>query len=358
MEVPVEFKRKALITGITGQDGSYLAELLLSKEYEVHGVVRRCSTTNLQNIQHLLGNKNLKLHQGNMLDHASLYNVVKETQPDELYNLAAQSHVMSSFESPVETTMINSVGVLVLLEALRTYGMLNTTKFYQASTSELYGHVFTKSQDEDTPFDPVSPYGISKQSAFWSVDNYRRSYGLFGCNGILFNHESPRRGENFVTRKVTKYVGSYTENSPPLEMGNLDSVRDWGHARDYVKGMWLMLQQQMPNDYVLATGKAHTIRDMIEVCFRVELNKDIKWSGKGVDEIGTIETGPNQRTVVVKVNPKFYRPSEVGYLCGDPVKAEYVLNWKREYTFERLMCDMLRNDSYNPEAFKYGGSSE
>jgi len=346
----------ALITGIMGQDGAYLTRHLLNQGYIIWGARRRSSQDSQWRLEELGILGDVQLIDLDLLEMSNIIEAIRKTEPDEIYNLAAQSYVAVSFSQPVYTSQVNAISPTYLLESIRVINP--KIKFYQASTSELYGHVFTRSQDEDTPFDPVSPYGISKQSAFWYVDNYRRSYGLFGCNGILFNHESPRRGEEFVTRKVTKYVGSYTENSPPLELGNLDAVRDWGHARDYVKGMWLMLQQEYPTDYVLATGTTHTIREMVELCFRVELNKDIEWSGEGKDEIGTILTGPNQRTRVVKVNPAFYRPSEVGYLCGDSSRAAYNLNWKREYTFKRLMSDMLRNDSYNPEAFKYGGSSD
>lgn len=332
--------KTALITGITGQDGSYLAELLLEKGYMVHGIQRRTSTPNVDNIKHLIGHERLCLHFGEMTDGANLMSIIKQTRPDEIYNLAAQSHVRISFDTPVDTGNINALGVTRILEAMRTLNMFETTKFYQASTSELYGKIQEPRQDEETPFYPRSPYGIAKLYAFWMLKNYRESYNAFACNGILFNHESPRRGENFVTRKVTKKVAAIAKGErEKIEFGNIDAQRDWGHAKDYVHGMWLMLQQDKPDDYVLATGEVHSVREFIEIAFN-HIGMPITWEGSGVDEVGLDADG----NVRVSINPKYYRPTEVELLYGDPSKAERELGWTREYNFTKLVTEMLESD--------------
>jgi len=336
--------KTALVSGISGQDGSYLTELLLDKGYTVHGIRRRSATENTENIKHLLGHERLNLHWGDLTDGSAIEGILKLTRPDEIYNLAAQSHVRISFDIPVQTCDINALGTMRILEGMRHLNMFETTKFYQASTSELYGEVKAVPQNEETPFHPRSPYGVSKLYAFWAVRNYIESYNLFGCNGILFNHESPRRGDNFVTKKITNHVVDYQQNSlvgneknvPTLELGNMNAQRDWGHAKDYVNGMWLMLQQDKPGDYVLATGETRTVREFVEVAFR-HIDIDITWEGEGVDEVGRSQSGE----VLVKVNPKYYRPAEVDLLIGDPTKAEQKLGWKREYDFSALVKDMM-----------------
>ena len=333
--------KTALITGITGQDGSYLTELLLEKGYLVHGLRRRSATDNTNNIKHLLSHNRLNLHWGDLTDTNTIENVLKLTRPDEIYNLAAQSHVAISFETPVDTANINALGVTRILESMRNLDMIETTKFYQASTSELYGEVKETPQTETTPFHPRSPYGVAKMYAYWIVKNYRESYGAFACNGILFNHESPRRGENFVTRKITRAIS----NDESLELGNLDAKRDWGHAKDYVEGMWRMLQQDTPDDYVLATGETRTVREFVEAAYKA-INTEITWEGVGINEKGYIKDPATFEPVLaVKVNPKFYRPAEVDLLIGDPSKAETVLGWKRQYSFDQLVEDMVKHDS-------------
>ncbi len=335
--------KSALITGITGQDGSYLAELLLDKGYHVHGLVRRVSVPHYKNIEHILNHERLVLHYGDMSDAATISNIIKTTRPDEIYNLAAQSHVRISFDTPLYTGDVDGLGVTRILESLRSLNMINSTKFYQASTSELYGKVIETPQTETTPFYPRSPYGVAKQYGFWMVKNYRESYNLFGCNGILFNHESPRRGENFVTRKITKGVADIKKGKQDyIELGNIDAKRDWGHAKDYVYGMWLMLQQEKPDDYVLATGETHTVRELIEIAFKY-IDMEIIWEGEGPNEIGYDQDG----NIRIKINPQFYRPAEVDLLLGDPYKAETELQWKREYSFKTLVEEMVRRDIVN-----------
>ena len=330
----------AFCTGISGQDGSYLTELLLKKDYMVHGLIRRSSTENTSNINHLLGHERLVLHYGDLTDASALQNILKVARPDEIYNLAAQSDVRVSFDIPVQTCDINALGPMRILEAMRNLNMFDTTKFYQASTSELYGLVKEIPQSETTEFHPRSPYGVSKLYAYWAVQNYRESYDLFGCNGILFNHESPRRGLNFVTRKITSGICAQVRGETgPLQLGNLDSKRDWGHAEDYVEGMWLMLQQDHPDDYVLATGIHHSVREFIEAAC-AHVGWIITWEGKGVDEVGRDQSGQ----VRFEINPDFYRPAEVDLLLGDPSKAFHDLNWLPKHTFESMVGDMIKND--------------
>lgn len=341
-------KRKALITGITGQDGSYLAELLLEKGYEVHGVMRRHSTPCTDRIQHLcedasVMNRTFFLHNGDLTDTSSLLNLLQKVQPCEVYNLAAQSHVGISFEVPEYTAEATGVGTLRMLEAIRLSGL--NCKFYQASTSELFGGLAeTAPQSETTPFYPKSPYGVAKLYAYWITVNYRESYGMFACNGILFNHESPRRGENFVTRKITLAVAAIMAGKQEkLSLGNMDAKRDWGFAGDYVEGMWRMLQQDTPGDYVLATNETHTVREFAELAF-AEAGVHIVWKGKGIDEKGYDEkTG----RLLVDVAPEFFRPAEVEFLWGDASKAERELNWKRKVDFSTLVSMMVKADMSN-----------
>ena len=355
--------KRAFITGITGQDGSYLAELLLSKNYHVHGLIRRSSTPNTKNIEHILNNPNVTIHLGDMTDSASLNKIVNNIKPDEVYNLAAQSHVKVSFDTPVCTGDINAIGSMRLLEACRNIKDCSIPKFYQASSSELFGKIQEPIQNETTPMYPRSPYGVAKYYAYWAVKNYREAYNMFACNGILFNHESPRRGEEFVTRKVTKYVANWDITSEPLELGNLSSLRDWGHAKDYVNGMWLMLQASKPDDYVLSTGEKHSVKELVELCFKIRHNKTILWEGEGIEQKGYVNyftTKANEkmkRRLVVVVNPDFYRPSEVDVLCGNSAKAEKELNWKRKYTFDRLIKEMLLSDQPEKYWYKNGGES-
>ena len=328
--------RTAVITGITGQDGSYLAELLLEKGYTVVGITRRSSTPNTSRITHLLRNPNLKLEQADLTDSASLSNVFAKLHGAdriEVYNLAAQSHVGTSFSQPEYTANVDGIGPLRILEVIRQQNLISKTRFYQASTSELFGKVVETPQSETTPFYPRSPYGCAKLYAFWIVKNYRESYGMFACNGILFNHESERRGEEFVTRKITKGVARLKQDPTfVLELGNLDAKRDWGYAPDYVEGMWRMLQQYTPDDYVLATGETHTVREFLETAWG-----PITWKG----ETGEDSTG----RVIVRINSEFYRPAEVELLIGDPTKAWYKLGWKATTTFSELVARMVKADS-------------
>jgi GDPmannose 4,6-dehydratase len=336
--------RTAVITGTTGQDGSYLAELLLEKDYKVVGIIRRSSNINTGRISGILHHPNLTLVQADMGDSTSIMNVLlplRDTPRIEIYNLAAQSHVHSSFSQPEYTADINGTGVLRILEAIRQLGLVHKTRFYQASTSEMFGKVVETPQSETTPFYPRSPYGVAKLYGFWITKNYRESYGMFACNGILFNHESERRGEEFVTRKITKGIARvYSDPSFTLEIGNMDAKRDWGHAQEYVYGMWLMLQQDVPDDFVLATGETHTVREFVELAFK-SIGHSITWSGEEINEIGTDETG----RVVVRMNPKFYRPAEVELLIGNPNKAKTVLGWSPKITFEELVSRMMVADS-------------
>ena len=333
--------KKALITGITGQDGSYLAELLLGKGYEVHGLKRRSSSFNTGRIEHLLDNPMLKLHDGDLADSTNLTRLVKEIQPDEIYNLAAQSHVKVSWDCPEFTAETDAVGTLRLLEAIRINGLEKKTKFYQASTSELFGLIQEPVQSEKTPFYPRSPYGVAKMYSYWIVVNYRESFGMFACNGILFNHESPRRGETFVTRKITMAAARISLGmQEKLSLGNLNAKRDWGHAKDYVEGMWRILQNDKPEDFVLATGTTTSIRDFVTMTFK-ELGIEIEWQGTGVDEKGV-----NKATgkVVVDVDPQFFRPAEVELLLGDSTKARTKLGWKPTYDLQMLCHEMVESD--------------
>ncbi len=337
--------KKALIWGITGQDGSYLTEFLLDKGYEVHGVARRASSPNTDNIDHLLSDKRykkrLKLHYGDLSDAGNTRSVLQEVMPDEIFNLAAQSHVGISFEEPEYTAQIDGLGTLRILEAIRSLNLKDKVKFYQASTSELYGKVREVPQKETTPFYPRSPYGCAKLFAYWATINYREAFGIFACNGILFNHESPRRGENFVTRKITKAAAARAcGKKEVLAMGNLDSSRDWGYAGDYVEAMWLMLQQPKPEDYVIATGKTHTVREFIEKTYE-QIGHPIAWKGQGQNEQGVdAKTGE----VLVTVDKKYFRPAEVEYLLGDPTKAQKALGWKPKTAFSELIKLMLDSD--------------
>lgn len=334
--------KKALITGITGQDGSYLAEFLLEKGYEVHGVTRRASISNTLRIDHLILENAIRLHDGDLSDSSSLIRIINLVQPDEIYNLAAQSHVQVSFDVPEYSGDVDAIGVLRILEAVRILGLIEKTKIYQASTSELYGKVEEIPQNEITPFHPYSPYAVAKQYGFWIIKEYREAYGMFACNGILFNHESERRGENFVTRKITLAAGRIAEGiQDHLELGNLDSLRDWGYAKDYVECMWLMLQHKIPEDFVIATGEQHTVRDFTEKAFRVN-GMEISWEGKGVNERGyDTKTGK----MIVCVNPQWFRPTDVDNLLGDPTKAKTVLGWNPQKTsYEQLIRIMSEHD--------------
>lgn len=332
----------ALITGITGQDGSYLAELLLEKGYEVHGITRRSSLSNTARIDHLLAENSLTLHDGDLSDSASLIRIIRETQPDEIYNLAAQSHVQVSFDVPEYSGDVDAIGVLRILEAVRMLGLTKKTKVYQASTSELYGKVEEVPQSEKTPFHPYSPYAIAKQYGFWMIKEYREAYGMFAVNGILFNHESERRGETFVTRKITLAAGRIAEGlQDHLELGNMDSLRDWGYAKDYVECMWLIMQHDTPDDFVIATGVQHTVRDFTEKAFKAN-GIDIRWEGTGIDEKGyDAKTGK----MLVCVNPQWFRPTDVDNLWGDPTKAKTVLGWDPQKTsYEELVRIMAEHD--------------
>ncbi len=334
--------KKALITGITGQDGSYLAEFLLEKGYEVHGIVRRASMPNTKRIDHLIGRNAVSLHDGDLSDSSSLVNIIGQVQPDEIYNLAAQSHVQVSFDVPEYTGDVDAIGVLRILEAVRILGLAGKTRIYQASTSELFGKVEEIPQRETTPFHPYSPYAVAKLYGFWIVKEYRDAYGMFAVNGILFNHESERRGENFVTRKITLAAGRIAEGIQDcLELGNLESLRDWGYARDYVECMWMMLQHDVPEDFVIATGVQHTVRDFTERAFRAN-GMEIRWEGAGVDEKGyDRDTG----RLLVCVNPDWIRPTDVDNLWGDPTKAREVLGWNPQKTsYEELVRLMAEHD--------------
>ena len=336
----------ALITGVTGQDGAYLAELLLSKDYIVHGVKRRSSSLNTQRVDHLyvdphVPNARFFLHYGDLTDATNLIRLVQETQPTEIYNLGAQSHVQVSFETPEYTANADAVGTLRLLEAIRILKMETKVRFYQASTSELYGKVQEIPQRETTPFYPRSPYAAAKLYAYWITVNYREAYGIHASNGILFNHESPIRGETFVTRKVTRAVASIAAGlEQKFYIGNLDAKRDWGHARDYVEGMWMILQQDEPDDYVLATGEAHSVRELVELAFG-GVGRAIEWRGKGKEEVGLDKkTGK----VLVEVDPAYFRPTEVDLLLGDPTKAHTKLGWKHRVSFADLITEMVQSD--------------
>ncbi|EHU4794487.1 GDP-mannose 4,6-dehydratase [Vibrio vulnificus] len=342
----------ALITGITGQDGSYLAELLIDKGYEVHGLIRRASSYNTGRIDALINSgANLKLHYGDLTDSANLIRLVKEIQPDEIYNLGAMSHVAVSFESPEYVADVDGMGTLRLLEAIRINGLEKKTRFYQASTSELYGEVREIPQRETTPFYPRSPYAVAKMYAYWIVVNYRESYGMYACNGILFNHESPRRGETFVTRKITRAIANISQGLEScLELGNMDALRDWGHAKDYVRMQWMMLQQDQAEDFVIATGKQISVREFVRLSAK-EAGIELEFSGEGIDEIATVvaidkEKAPKVKVgeVIVKVNPRFFRPAEVETLLGDPSKAKAKLGWTPEITVEEMCAEMVASD--------------
>lgn len=332
--------KKALITGISGQDGSYLAELLLDKGYEVHGLIRRNSSfvdhPNLRNTK-----ERVTLHYGDLTDSTNLRNIIGKIQPDEIYNLAAQSHVMVSFELPEYTADVDALGALRILDTIRDLGLQKKIRFYQASTSELFGKVQETPQTERTPFYPRSPYGCSKLFAHWITTNYRESYDIYACAGILFNHESPRRGEGFVTRKITRALTRIKSTGKGvLELGNIDSLRDWGHAKDYVEAMWLMLQQDQPEDYVISMNETHSVREFIEIAAS-HLNMKIEWTGRGIDEVGVdIYTGRE----IVKINPAFYRPAEVDLLLGDSTKARTNLGWRPTHSFDSLVKDMIDSD--------------
>ncbi|MBY3051994.1 MULTISPECIES: GDP-mannose 4,6-dehydratase [Rhizobium] len=336
----------ALVTGITGQDGAYLAELLLENGYIVHGLKRRSSSFNTSRIEHLyedphVENPRFILHYGDMTDSTNLIRVVQETQPDEIYNLAAQSHVQVSFETPEYTANADGTGTLRLLEAIRLLGLTKKTRFYQASTSELYGKVQEVPQSETTPFYPRSPYAAAKLYAYWIVVNYREAYGMHASNGILFNHESPIRGETFVTRKITRAAAAiHLGLQERLYLGNLDAKRDWGHAREYVRGMWLMLQQDEPEDYVLATGETHSVRSFVDKAF-AQVGMPIDWRGNGVEEKGYDKTSGR---CVVEIDPAYFRPTEVDLLIGDPTKAHTKLGWKHETSLDQLVAEMVRED--------------
>jgi GDPmannose 4,6-dehydratase len=348
-------KKVALITGITGQDGAYLAEFLLNKGYIVHGVKRRSSLFNTARIDHLYKDAHEKgvnffLHYGDLTDSTNLIRIVQEVQPDEIYNLAAMSHVKVSFETPEYTANADGIGTLRILEAIRILKLENKTKFYQASTSELYGEVQEIPQKETTPFYPRSPYGVAKLYAYWITKNYREAYGIFACNGILFNHESPVRGETFVTRKITRAAAKISLGlQEKLFIGNIDAERDWGHAKDYVEGMYLMLQQDKPDDYVLATGVKISVRSFIEMAFG-EVGISLEWKGEGVDEKG-IDKKTNR--VIVEVDPKYFRPTEVDLLVGDASKANKELGWKPKYKIEELVKEMVKSDVKLFEKDKY-----
>ncbi len=341
--------KTALITGITGQDGSYLAELLLKKNYIVHGIRRRSSMFNTQRIDHLINNDKFHLHYGDLTDSLNLTRIINEIRPDEIYNLAAMSHVHISFQSPEYTANTDALGTLRILEAVRILGLISKTKIYQASTSELYGLVQAVPQNESTPFYPRSPYAVAKLYAFWITKNYREAYNMFACNGILFNHESERRGETFVTRKITRGVARIALGKDQhISLGNLNSKRDWGHAKDYVEGMYLMLQKETPEDFVLSTGITTTIRDFIKLAFS-KIGIELAFKNENEDEIGYVVSNNGKYSieinkVVVKVDPKYYRPTEVDLLIGDSTKARETLNWQPKITLEKMIEEMIEND--------------
>jgi GDPmannose 4,6-dehydratase len=349
-------KKIALITGVTGQDGSYLAELLLEKGYVVHGIKRRASSLNTERIDHIYqdsheANPRFFLHYGDLTDSSNLTRIIKDVQPDEVYNLAAQSHVAVSFECPEYTADVDAIGTLRLLEAIRFLGLENKTKFYQASTSELYGEVQEIPQKETTPFHPRSPYAVAKMYAYWIVVNYRESYGMYACNGILFNHESPRRGETFVTRKITRGISNIAQGLEScLYLGNMDSLRDWGHAKDYVRMQWMMLQQETADDFVIATGKQISVREFVTLSAK-EAGIELEFSGEGVNEIATViavngNSAPALKVgdVIVKVDPRYFRPAEVETLLGDPSKAKERLGWIPQITVEEMCAEMVQHD--------------
>ena len=348
--------KKALITGITGQDGSYLAEFLLSKGYEVHGIKRRASSLNTQRIDHIFedphsDNVRFNLHYGDLTDSSNLTRIIRDIEPDEIYNLGAQSHVAVSFEAPEYTADVDAMGSLRILEAIRFLGLENKTRFYQASTSELYGLVKEIPQTENTPFHPRSPYAVAKMYAYWITVNYRESYGMYACNGILFNHESPRRGETFVTRKITRGLTRIALGLETcLYMGNIDALRDWGHAKDYVRMQWMMLQQEKPDDFVIATGVQYSVRNFI-TWVASDLGMEIEFSGKGIDEIATVlkvnnEISPsiNVGDIIMRIDPRYFRPAEVETLLGDPSKAKEKLGWVPEITAQEMCSEMVAYD--------------
>jgi GDPmannose 4,6-dehydratase len=348
--------KKALITGVTGQDGSYLAELLLDKGYEVHGIKRRTSSFNTGRIDHLYqdphdSDRRFVLHHGDLTDSSSLIRIIQQVQPDEIYNLAAQSHVAVSFEEPEYTANSDALGALRILEAIRILGFEQKTRFYQASTSELYGLVQEVPQKETTPFYPRSPYAVAKLYAYWITVNYREAYGIYACNGILFNHESPVRGETFVTRKITRALARIKLGlQETLYLGNLDAKRDWGHAKDYVEMQWLMLQQEKPEDFVIATGVQYSVRDFVNAAAK-ELGMEIRWEGEGVNEQGywVNQPGSVQSSAIVKVDPRYFRPTEVETLLGDPGKATEKLGWTPKISFDELVAEMVREDLKSAE---------
>ena len=356
MTQPKPTPKVALITGITGQDGSYLAELLLEKGYIVHGIKRRASSFNTQRIDHVyqdphIEHANLKLHYGDLSDTSNLIRIIQETQPDEIYNLGAMSHVAVSFESPEYTADVDAMGTLRLLEAIRILGLEKKTRFYQASTSELYGLVQETPQKETTPFYPRSPYAVAKLYAYWIVVNYREAYGIYACNGILFNHESPRRGETFVTRKITRGLANMAMGLEGcLYMGNLDALRDWGHAKDYVRMQWLMLQQNHPDDFVIATGVQYSVRQFIDWSAQ-ELGIRLRFEGQGVDEVAIVDAIEGNKApalsvgqTIVRIDPRYFRPTEVETLLGDPTKAKNTLGWTPEITVQQMCQEMVAND--------------
>ncbi|MCJ8314191.1 MAG: GDP-mannose 4,6-dehydratase [Saccharospirillaceae bacterium] len=348
--------KKALITGITGQDGSYLAEFLLEKGYEVHGIKRRASSFNTERVDHIYQDNHEKnqrffLHYGDLTDSSNLTRLIKDIQPDEVYNLGAQSHVAVSFEAPEYTADVDAMGTLRILEAIRLLGLEKKTRFYQASTSELYGEVQETPQKETTPFHPRSPYGVAKLYAYWITVNYRESYGMYACNGILFNHESPRRGETFVTRKITRAVSNMALGLEScLYLGNMDALRDWGHAKDYVRMQWMMLQQDVADDFVIATGKQISVREFVKMSAK-NAGIELKFSGEGLNEVATVisvdsSIAPAVKVgdVIVKVDPRYFRPAEVETLLGDPSKAKEKLGWTPEITVEEMCAEMVEND--------------
>ena len=348
--------KKALITGITGQDGSYLAEFLLEKGYEVHGIKRRSSSFNTERIDHIyedsaIHHNRFYLHYGDLSDSSNLTRIIKEVEPDEIYNLAAQSHVAVSFEAPEYTADVDALGTLRILEAIRFLGLEKKTRFYQASTSELFGLVQETPQRETTPFYPRSPYAVAKMYAYWITVNYRESYGMYACNGILFNHESMRRGETFVTRKITRGLANIALGLDTcLSLGNMDALRDWGHAKDYVRMQWMMLQQEQPDDFVIATGKQISVREFVRLSAR-ELGVELDFQGEGIDEIGVVSNitgelapGLSVGDVVIRVNPRYFRPAEVETLLGDPTKAKELLGWVPEITVEEMCTEMVAYD--------------
>jgi GDPmannose 4,6-dehydratase len=359
-------QKVALITGITGQDGSYLAELLLDKGYVVHGIKRRASSLNTDRIDHIYRdlhetNVNLVLHYGDLSDTSNIVRIIQQTQPDEVYNLGAMSHVAVSFESPEYTADVDAIGTLRILEAIRLLNLTKKTRFYQASTSELYGLVQESPQNETTPFYPRSPYAVAKMYAYWVTVNYREAYGLYACNGILFNHESPRRGETFVTRKITRALSHISTGVQKcLYLGNLDSLRDWGHAKDYVEMQWRMLQQEQPEDFVIATGKQYSVRQFVDAA-AAELGIELSWQGSGDAEEGIVTQIKDKKLgleidhlvgkSIIKVDPRYYRPTEVETLLGDPTKAKQKLGWEPTTTFEQLVEEMVANDLDNAKRF-------